>query len=384
SAVARSVAEKVGITEIHAELLPQQKAEFIERWQHDHPVAMVGDGINDAPALAYAHVGLAIGSTGSDIAAEAGDIALMGDPLRSLPLLVRLSQQTVHIIRQNIFVFAFGVNALGVVLTAWLWPLLAPSAAWYEQSPLAAVIYHQLGSLAVLLNAMRLLWFERQRTSATGLWLRKSMYTLDHWMEHQFDLHELSHWLENRWRILVAGAAVAVISLYALSGLVQVGPDELGVVRRFGEPVADLQPGLHWRWPWPIEETLRVQPARIHTVEIGFPSSPRQAGLPATLTWTSSNNEESTALNDETVMITGDGNLVEIQATVRFVVDPARVHSYLFDVRDPEAIVRAVSESVLREAVAGQPFLDLLTTNRERLQHETLARIEQRCGQYGD
>ena len=97
--------------------------------------------------------------SGTDIAAEAGDVVLMGDPLKPLPLLVKLSRETVRIIRQNILSFAFGVNAVGLVLTAWLWPLLAPSDWWYKQSPIAAVIYHQLGSLAVLLNSMRLLWF---------------------------------------------------------------------------------------------------------------------------------------------------------------------------------------------------------------------------------
>ena len=94
-------------------------------------------------------VGLAVGGSGADVAAEAGDVVLMlarpqshgapslGEPLRSLPLLLRLSRETVRIIRQNIVVFAFGVNAVGIVFTAWLWPLLAP-AHWYEQGPVAA------------------------------------------------------------------------------------------------------------------------------------------------------------------------------------------------------------------------------------------------------
>src|SRR5262249_47787498 len=112
TAAARGLTADLGITEIHAELLPAPKADFAQRWQQRQHVAMVGDGINDAPALARADVGLAIGGTGTDVAAEAGDIVLMGDPLRPLPLLVRLARETVRIIRQNILIFAFGVNAL--------------------------------------------------------------------------------------------------------------------------------------------------------------------------------------------------------------------------------------------------------------------------------
>jgi Cu+-exporting ATPase len=380
TAVAQAVAAAVSISDIHAELLPEQKAEFIERWQHAGKVAMVGDGINDAPSLARADVGLAIGGTGTDVAAEAGDIVMMGDPLQPLPLLVRLSRETVRIIRQNIVVFAFIVNGMGIVLTAWLWPLLAPSAAWYEQGPLAAVIYHQIGSLAVLLNAMRLLWFERTKTNSASLRARAALQRLDLWMEHHLDLHEFSHWLEHRWRTVALGGASLLLLLYGLSGLVQVGPDELAVVRRFGKPVADLTPGLSWRWPRPIEEILRIKPDRIHTVEIGFrTTSESKLTANSGLTWASSHSSQGyRVVGDEAIMITGDGNLVEIQATVRYVIAKPRV--YLFQARDPDEILRAATESVLREAVAGQRFQDLLTVNRERFQQEALARVQKRCG----
>ena len=146
AAVARKVAAELGIDAVHAQLLPADKAAAVGGRQsaagcgepsalppadRQLPTAFVGDGINDAPALARAAVGIAVGG-GADIAAEAGDIVLMGDPLRPLPLLLRLSRRTVEIIRQNIVIFAFGVNFVGIVLTGWLWPLFARSPEWYE------------------------------------------------------------------------------------------------------------------------------------------------------------------------------------------------------------------------------------------------------------
>lgn len=382
AAVAQTLAAAVHVSEVHAELLPEQKAEFIERWQRTGKVAMVGDGVNDAPSLARADVGVAIGGTGTDVAAEAGDIVMMGDPLQPLPLLVRLSRETVRIIRQNILIFAVIINSIGIVLTAWLWPLLAPSPAWYEQSPVAAVIYHQIGSLAVLLNSMRLLWFERTATGSGWVYARAALQRIDLWMEHHFDFHDFLHWLEHRWRTVGLVGASLLLLLYALSGLTQVGPDELAVVRRFGEPVADLRPGLYWRWPRPIEEILRVQPSRLHTVEIGFRAAGGLRTNAAGLTWASPHSGDGiSGESNEAVMITGDGNLVELQATLRYVISDPRV--YLLNVRDPDTILRAATESVLREAVAGQPFQDLLTVHRERFQQQALARVQERCRAYG-
>src|SRR4029077_11614741 len=124
----RAVGKKTHIKLIEAELLPADKA----RWIHDRQaagrrVAMVGDGINDAPALAQAHVGIALGRMGADLAAEAGDLVMLGEPLHVLPALVKLSRATVAVIRQNIIGFAFGLNAVAISLA--MLGILGPVAA---------------------------------------------------------------------------------------------------------------------------------------------------------------------------------------------------------------------------------------------------------------
>jgi Cu+-exporting ATPase len=388
-AVARAVAAEVGIDEVQAELLPQDKADQIACWQQGEGeapavrVAMVGDGINDAPALARATVGLALGGS-ADVAAEAGDIVLMiaqgatRDPLQELPLLLRLARETVRIIRQNIVVFAFGVNALGIVLTAWLWPMLVP-AQWYENGPIAAVIYHQIGSLLVLLNSMRLLWFGREETSPAWQRWQERARAVNDWLEKRFDLDEGFHWLGHHWRPILGGGVGLFLLAYALSGLCAIGSDEGALVRRFGRPVAGtLTPGLHWCYPWPIETVTRYRPERIETVEIGFRTEPGSKAIPGGRAWSSPHGGDGVRRDaDEAVMITGDGNLLEVQGSVRYTI--AEPHVFFFEVSQPERILRNAAESVLREVVAGVPMSDLLTRERGAFQREVLHRLEQRC-----
>jgi Cu+-exporting ATPase len=382
ASAAGGVAEALALSDVRAEMLPTEKAEFLTAWQQaGKRVAMIGDGINDAPALARADVGLALGGTGADIAAEAGDVVFMSDPLRHLPLLLRLSREMVRIIQQNIVIFAFGVNAVGIIVTAWLWPLLAPPK-WYEQSPVAAVIYHQLGSLAVLLNAMRLLWFERTAASPFVQRLSAGLRRVNDWLEHRLDLDEGLHWLSHQWKPVLAGLVLLLLGGWLVSGFSAIAADEIGVVRRFGRPLPkDLVPGLHWCWPWPIDTVTRVQPRRVHTVEIGFRSLAGRAG-PSAGAWSSAHaNDGIRRMPEEAVMITGDGNLIELQGTIRYTIADAR--AYLFEAADPDALLRSAAESVLRDTVAGRTFADLLTSDRGRFQELALERLRRRCGDYG-
>ncbi len=121
---ARAVAEQLGIDEFHAELLPDDKVRIVRELEASgERVAFVGDGVNDAPALATATVGLAMGAAGSDVALETADIALMGDDLSRLPFAIRLSHRTLGIIKQNIW-FSIAIKGVFLVLALVGWATL--------------------------------------------------------------------------------------------------------------------------------------------------------------------------------------------------------------------------------------------------------------------
>jgi len=143
--VASSVANQLGIKEFFAELLPDEKVDIIEKISDEEPVAMVGDGVNDAPALAASHMGVAMGAAGTDVALETADVVLMSDDLNKLPYVIQLSRRARKVVWQNI-IFSLSVIAI-LVASVFLFQLPLP----------LGVVGHEGSTLIVVLNGLRLL-----------------------------------------------------------------------------------------------------------------------------------------------------------------------------------------------------------------------------------
>ncbi|MBI3957282.1 MAG: cadmium-translocating P-type ATPase [Chloroflexi bacterium] len=152
--VAEAIAKQVGLADedVYAELLPEQKVEIVRRLAQEYRVAMVGDGVNDAPALATASVGIAMGAVGTDVALETADIVLMSDDLSRLPFVIGLSRKAEGIVRQNL------IFSLGVMLTLILLTIVAPLIVPGFRLPLPlGVVGHEGSTLIVVTNGLRML-----------------------------------------------------------------------------------------------------------------------------------------------------------------------------------------------------------------------------------
>ena len=149
---AKNIANQLHIKEIHANCLPEDKLNYIENAQNNsYPVCMIGDGINDAPALKKAFVGIAMGGIGSDIAVDAADIALVDDEVKELPHLISLSKRMMTTIKINL-VFSMGLNFLAIIL-----------AIIGTLNPIIGALVHNAGSVLVIINSALLLNWKKRK-----------------------------------------------------------------------------------------------------------------------------------------------------------------------------------------------------------------------------
>jgi len=359
AAPAEAVARKVHIQQVEAELTPAGKAEWIEQRRRDgRVVAMVGDGINDAPALARADVGLALAGVGGDLAAEAGSVVLLGDPLPALPETIRLARQTVRVIRQNILWFAFGFNAVAVGL-----------AGLRVMGPVAAAIVHQAGSLLVLLNAIRLLGFERWHTFG---FVRAGEQVISACRRCR-----PSAVLDRGWRsrrLIVRTAIILAALAYLGSGITVIEPDQVGVCRRFGRYRSPLlRPGLHLRWPAPVESVTVVEPDRSRLARIGLPGPASASVQP--VGW---NATHGLARDESALFFTGDENLVELAGVVEYRYTEAELAQLLFNVANAPDTVSRAAEGVFREVVGCTTLAAILVSGRREFEEKVARVLQQR------
>jgi Cu+-exporting ATPase len=397
---------------VATEQLPADKARWVEEARRGgRRVAMIGDGVNDAPALAAADVGLALGTASGDIAAAAGDIVLAGDPLRPLPGLVRLSRALVQNIWQSISLFAFGLNGLGV---------LACAVGWLD--PIGGAMFHEVASLAVMANAMRMLWFESHSSSITAGFVKRFLWGAD-WLVANASPSNWVFWLLEHARMGAKLAAAAVLAAWLLSGLVLLNEDEQAIVTRFGRLHDPLSAGLHWRWPWPLESVRREKTGLMRSVSVGYreANSAEKTGTPdsmvaasvkragegltkwtgltgltgtslrselgrkrerPTVEWTSVHEDRAhTTLAEESVMLTADEVPVELMAEIQYRIADLREFVYAGSER-PDDVLRATAESVLREVAATATLDNLLTEQRASLERRSLEKLRTRIAQY--
>jgi len=362
---ARAVAEALGIDEYESGLLPADKVETIRRFAAESgPVAMVGDGINDAPSLVAADVGVAMAEIGSDVAIASADVVLVGDDLAKLVDAVNCGRRMLRIIWQNILAFALVFNVLAVV---------AASLGWI--SPVVAAVLHQVSSLTVVLNSLRLLLdFASIRTRLDDAWagLRR-----------------------RRGRLLVAAAAAALLA-YAASGFFTVDVGQVAVVQHFGKMTGSVGSGLHYRAPYPFGRHTRIQPGEVRRVEVGFrtaATSQNPAGPPSeppAYEWNVQHRGGRIERQDDEANVwSGDENLADANLVVQYRASDPVAALFQIGRLDPDgrnkwdALVRDMAEGALRAEMSVRDVDGLLNAARTEIEESLQRRIAAglaRCG----
>src|ERR1700722_2678071 len=191
------------------------------------------------------------------------------------------------------------------------------------------------------------------------------------------DLEEFLRRSQDKLRSLLPGnlggrgialIALAAIALWGFSGFFRVEPDELGVVLRFGQFIREVQPGLNYHLPYPIETVLTPQALRVNKIDIGF------------------DMRRGTTMRDvpeESLMLTGDENIVDVDFSVLWKVKPNAVGDYLFDVQSPEGTVKAVAESAMRQVIGRSNIQDILTGARQTIETAVQVGMQKTLDDYG-
>ncbi len=374
------IAREVGVAQVEAELLPGQKAERIQALVSSgrHP-AMVGDGLNDAAALATANIGIAVAGA-SDITAEAADVIYLPHTLEKLPDFFKVSRRAVRTAWQNIILFAGILNAAAVI-----------SAATGVIGPVGAAVTHQLSSFLVMMNSLRLLRVPATESSRlrriwqASLSRLRVLQILERTQQvfANLEFESLSGFFIAVWPKFRRPLFYALAVAYLLSGFYALGPEESGVVERFGRKLTPYrQAGLHYELPWPIDRLTRIQAHRVRVVEIGFRSDRTgRDAEPGAYEWNVQHRSgRFRAIPEESLMLTGDQNMIELTATVHYI--PDHPDDFLLRQLDAETTVRSAAESVIQQVVTSSSLDDVLTGNRRAIESQAKAKLQSRLSSY--
>jgi modulator of FtsH protease HflK len=197
------------------------------------------------------------------------------------------------------------------------------------------------------------------------------------------DLEEILRRGQDRLRRVLPGGAMsgkgfalialAVIALWGLSGFFRVEPDELGVVLRFGQEVREVQPGLNYHLPYPVETALTPKALRVNKIDIGMRvvDDVRRGGTTVR------------DVPEESLMLTGDENIVDVDFAVLWKVKPTGVGNYLFNIQNPEGTVKAVAESAMREVIGRSDIEPILTGARQNTENAVHDLLQKTLDSYG-
>jgi HflK protein len=199
-----------------------------------------------------------------------------------------------------------------------------------------------------------------------------------------FDIPSQFGRIVERRREFARPALYAAAALLVLNGFYLLGPDEAGVIERFGKKVLPYsEPGIHYKLPWPIERLTRIQARRVRVVEIGFRSASASPDTePAAYEWNVQHRSGRFQRKpEEALMLTGDSNMIELNATVHYSL--AHPDDFLFRQLDGEATIREAAESVMQAISTSTTLDDMLTVGRLGIEKKAKTELQARLDKYG-